>query len=263
MFFVDDGLSDHGTEQKRWDSTANAIPFVLLNDRDDQVNEHGSYQIEFEKKYVQLKKLALVNAEASIPAHLLFAGEVISGIFGLLIHALQFSPASVAHKQLCEVCSLLHEFYSCNGFMLFSSLLENIAALHDKANQLNGSKRNLSSSPTSSPVKSPFTYSASNSKFRPETAYGSFFINLLSSYERLIATIQKLKVEYLHKVGCSRQNHKSCDLRKLVPIHHPLLGDEANYQNKSNGHPSSTFSSINDHLKKISSTTSRQVVFKI
>jgi len=195
----------------------------------------------------------------------MFVSEVLTGIFGLLTKVLQNTPTTLSHKQLSEVCSLLHEFYNRNGFAVFSTLLQAIGALFDDSKPQNTSSKRTLSSPASSPGKSPVVMSTTTTFGAKNATCNQLYISLLSSYERLINTIQKLKIEYLHKVGCSRHTHKSCDLSKLVPVHHSLLGehakqtslDKSNDSTQSAPPPSTASKKINEHLRKISLTAFR------
>ena len=213
---------------------------------------------------MRVKKQILLNAESALPGHILFVSEVITGIFGLLTRVLQNTPATLSHKQLSEVCSLLHEFYNRNGFTVFSTLLQTIGAFSDDMKNQNTSTKRSMSTPASSPGKSAGVTSSTATFGARNATCNQLFISLLSSYERLINTIQKLKIEYLHKVGCSRHSHKSCDLSKLVPVHHSLLGEnfkQASFDKSSDltqsVPPNTTSKKISDHLQKLSLTAFR------
>ena len=192
----------------------------------------------------------------------MFVTEVFTGVFGLLTQVLQTTPATLSHKQLSEVCSLLHEFHNRDGFTVFSMLLHSISAYCDDIKP-NSSSSKRTSSPMSSPGKSSAVTTSGGAYGAKSGTCILLFTSLLSSYEKLITMIQKLKVEYLHKVGCSRLTHKSCDLSKLVPVHHDLLGDEPvqaslNKEKKTpQPVPSPSTKKLSEHLRKISLTSFR------
>lgn len=223
------------------------IPSVLINDDGTGQGDVESYHDRFRKKYIKSKKQALINTEFTLPPHLTFVSDVLFGVFGLLTQSIDNCPAAMSYKQLGEVCALLHEFYSSHGFTVFSSLLQEIASLSNQS----GHGCKLSNKSTSSPVASPVKSSLYAKK--PETCYYLAYVNLLSIYEQLISAIQKSKIEYMHKVDCSRHNHKSCDLTKLVPVHHNLLGYEANQYltNSTTDQFDSATDKVCDHLKTV------------
>ena len=253
-------MSDQSVKEqsKNKSSPKLPIPCVFVNHSDDTEDEEESYREKFERKFVKMKKQVLLNAEATLPGHIMFVSEVISGIFGLLTQVLQSTPTTINHKQLSEVCCLLHEFYNRSGFAVFTTLLRQIGALCDETKQNNDSTKRTSSTPGSSPVMT----SSNTSSVPKNLTYSNLFVNLLCVYEKLITAIQKLKIEYLHKVGCSRHNHKSCDLTKLVPVHHSLLGEHDRQSVDKRAEftqstPAPSSNKISDHLHRLGITSFR------
>ena len=249
-FDVDDDVTSDLSKKR-------TVPSLLISESVDASSDDESYREQFRKKFNKMKKQAMINAELLLPPHMTFVAEVMFGIFGVLTQSIENCPGAMSYQQLCEVCLLMHEFYNCNGFTVFSCLLQEIASLGSQANQSFSVSNKISSSPLTSPIKSP---TLSNSLFakKPETCYYFLYVNLISAFEQLITIVQKSKVEYMHKVDCSRHHHKTCDLSKLVPIHHSLLGDGASQflvskcSTSSQSTPVSSVDKVCDQLKKTS-----------
>ncbi|XP_076817532.1 lysosomal-trafficking regulator-like isoform X1 [Clavelina lepadiformis] len=214
------------------------VPFVSIAEHVENNETKSSFEQSFRAKFCPNS----LPSDFDIPSNLMFAADVVTGLFGILSQSLDLAPGTVNPKQLAEVCSLIHEFSNSDGYSMFSSLLLQIGSLSD-ATCANGSETIRNSWNVLSPVHSLSNnlpdgnarlLSPSNDSYiQPLKTGNNKFLNLfnrlLQSHHELISTIQRSKVEYLHKVTCSRRNHRSCELGTLIPIHHNILGEEARY----------------------------------
>lgn len=145
------------------------------------------------------------------------------GIFNLLTKALDTRPGIVNPKLLTEVVSLLHEFHNSGGYRLLSLLLLRLSALSCSTT----TKVKSSLSPITSPRKGLSESMASPLSRKNSDVNTQIITSILVSFQGTLSAVQKSKVEYMHKVTCSRRSHRLCDYQKQVPAHHSILGGEA------------------------------------
>ena len=192
-----------------------------------------------------------------LSANVVFICDVMTGVFDLLTRSLESGQQTINPKLLTESASLFHEFVNCDGFAVFNSLLLRVAAVRFAAHRR--------SSPNLSPLASPDKTNGHHPHVNPKRSqaacshdpYVRLHATLLASFHEMVTSFQRSKVEYMHKVTCSRRSHRLCDFQRLVPVHHSILGAEAGLRTRSSDDESraktgkfSTFSSSSTKSSK-------------
>lgn len=128
--------------------------------------------------------------DADLPTHLLFASEIMRGI--LMVLCSSFTLHHSDQKEMQEAANLLHDFQSAGGYRIFIRLMIKIS-----------------------------THVTSSTR---DNRAVEVFQHLLDTLEDLIDAVQTSKVELMHRERCPRQNHRSCNLLLLIPLHCDVLG---------------------------------------
>nr|CAB3263579.1 lysosomal-trafficking regulator-like [Phallusia mammillata] len=160
---------------------------------------------------------------STVPGNVSFVCSVVLGIFNLMTRVLDSRPGIVNPKLLTEVVSLLQEFQNSGGYRLLSLLLLRLSA----QNSLSNTRTPSNLSPITSPVKGHSRQSSLAPPQKNSDTNLQIITSILVSFQGTLSAVQKSKVEYMHKVICSRRSHRLCDFQKQVPSHHSILGAEA------------------------------------
>nr|XP_009860308.2 lysosomal-trafficking regulator-like isoform X1 [Ciona intestinalis]XP_026692490.1 lysosomal-trafficking regulator-like isoform X1 [Ciona intestinalis] len=236
---TDANLSDQSIPCPETQQPPPTIPSVSVDEVPSFLNQFTTKNMNKNTGYT----LNPPQEDSVIPVSLSFVAEIMKGLFSLLTSCLKQSMGPVSPKQLTEVIMLFHEFDACNGFSVFSKLLMRLNSISERlfpsTEPISRTLKTCTLSPVHSPTKTrPKQFGLSpklptaKQFFEKDNPVRILFNDLLGSFEKLITSVQKSKVEYVHRVTCSRRTHRSCDLHKLVPSHHDILGEESKLRMK-------------------------------